>query len=363
MKTVIKQVKTIDGKRQDILIEKDRILKIADQIEEEARIISVSDDVYVSSGWIDLHSHCYEGLDLYTSDPDQIGIETAVTTVVDAGSCGADNIGDFYERSQNKKTDIFAFINVSKTGIVAQDELSDLKRIQKEAIEEAIEKYPGFIVGIKARMSQSVIGENGLKPLIMAKEIARELKLPVMVHIGSAPPRLEEILDELDAGDIVTHIYNGKANGILREDRIADFAFEAKRRGIYFDMGHGTDSFNFEVGEKAMEAKLYLDTISTDIYERNRVNGPVYDLATTMNKALYLGYDLDEVIRMVTEKPAEILGLEKRGLLKEGYKADLSFFKVEEQAMDLIDSNGNRRKQSQNIQAVGVFKDGQYRPI
>ncbi|MFS1126194.1 amidohydrolase/deacetylase family metallohydrolase, partial [Enterococcus faecalis] len=206
------------------------------------------------------------------------------------------------------KTNVYALMNISKWGIVKQDELADLTKIQEDLVSTALAELPEFIVGIKARMSKTVVGENGIKPLELAKKIQSENNdLPLMVHIGSAPPNLLDILALLESGDIMTHCFNGKTNGILEQKtkKIKQIAVEAKNRGIIFDIGHGTDSFNFQVAETAYHQGIKADTISTDIYIRNRKNGPVYDLATTMEKLRLVGYTWEEIIEKVTEVPAQ----------------------------------------------------------
>ena len=124
---------------------------------------------------------------------------------------------------------------------------------------------------------------------------------------------------------------------------VKDFVWDAYRRGICFDVGHGTDSFNFQTAEVAFKAGLTPKSISTDIYHRNRENGPVYDMATTLEKMMLLGYDLPTVIKMVTEAPAANFNLSHKGQLKVGYDGDLTVFNLENQAKELTDSNGNQR--------------------
>ncbi|MGC3596107.1 amidohydrolase/deacetylase family metallohydrolase, partial [Enterococcus faecium] len=76
-------------------------------------------------------------------------------------------------------------------------------------------ELPEFIVLIKARMSKTFVGENGIKPLELAKKNQTENNdLPLMVHIGSAPPEFEEVLSRMERGDVLTHCVNGKPNGI-----------------------------------------------------------------------------------------------------------------------------------------------------
>ncbi|RRK09598.1 amidohydrolase/deacetylase family metallohydrolase [Lactiplantibacillus garii] len=317
---------------------------------------------YVSAGWIDDHVHCYEKLTLYYDDPDADGVRTGVTTVIDAGSTGADNIGDFYERTRTKHTNVYALINISKTGILAQDELGDMARVQWEPFKRAVEQYRDFIVGIKARESHSVVVDNGVQPLIKAKEYQRRIdrQLPVMVHVGANPPELHDILALMTAGDVLTHAYNGKPNGILTAaGTLKPFVREAYDRGVIFDVGHGTDSFNFQTAATAFGAGLIPQSISTDIYHRNRENGPVYDMATTLDKLLLLGFDLPTVIRMVTAAPADNFNLAHKGELAVGADGDLTIFNVVAAKKTLTDSNGNQRQTETVIKPCCAVVAGQ----
>ena len=112
--------------------------------------------------------------------------------------------------------------------------MADLSKIQPDLISDALHQYSDFIVGLKAIMSKTVIGNNGITPLLLAKEIQHSYtNLPLMVHIGSAPPLLKEILSSLEEGDIVTHCFNGKANGIYDHDahQIKGFVNEYLEKG------------------------------------------------------------------------------------------------------------------------------------
>ncbi|MDR0921242.1 MAG: amidohydrolase/deacetylase family metallohydrolase [Lactobacillales bacterium] len=346
---LMKQVRTVDSKgRFDILVVDGKIKEIAPEIQGNGteELLLLDETSYLSAGWIDGHVHCFEKLDLYYDYPDEVGVKQGVTTIVDAGSTGADTISGFYPLAQEAKTNVYALLNISQEGIITQDELSDLEKIQLGKILSIRENYPNFILGIKARMSKSVVGENGITPLKMAKKIQQELgNVPLMVHIGSAPPTLEEIVDVVEKGDILTHCFNGKANGIydFNQKKLKDFAVHCKEEGVIFDIGHGTDSFNFEVAEEALHEGIKADSISTDIYIRNRKNGPVYNLATTMEKLHVVGYSWSEILEKVTKAPAKQLGLTTKGKLEVGYDADFTIFQIHDTMKVLIDSNGNER--------------------
>lgn len=343
----IKNGKTIDGEPLELVIKNGKISKIDKKLVgiDAKEMIDLESEYFVSAGWIDDHVHCYEKLSLYSDKPDLDGVAAGVTTIIDAGSTGADNLPAFYELAKKAHTNVYAMCNISKTGIIAQDELGHMDRVNEELVHETIDKYRDFVVGIKARMSRSVVGNNGIIPLKRAKEIQRNNKnIPLMVHIGTNPPELDDILDQLESNDIITHCFNGKKNGIFDYEsrEIKKFAIEAYKRGIIFDVGHGTDSFNFEVAKRAKEVGLVPKTISSDLYHRNRENGPVYNLATCMEKMLYLGYSMDEIIPMVTENPASNFDLTNKGKLEEGFDGDLTIFRTLNKEKTLTDSNGNQ---------------------
>lgn len=167
---VIKNARKFNGMTFDIGITKGKICEIAPLITKKARQkISLTPQQYLSAGWIDDHVHCFEEMTLYYDYPDQIGVNKGVTTVIDAGTTGAENIADFYEHAKQAKTNVYALLNISKWGIIAQDELADLNKIQADMDKQKIEELPDFIIGLKARMSKSVVGQNGITPLQLAK--------------------------------------------------------------------------------------------------------------------------------------------------------------------------------------------------
>lgn len=360
---LLKNVRTINGERLEIAIQDGKFKEIGKNITTQAKnVITLEDNQMVSAGWIDSHVHCYEKMSLYYDFPDEIGIKKGVTTIVDAGSSGENNIRDFYEMSQKANTNVFALMNISKNGIVTQDELADLSNINQSKNLERINELSEFIIGIKARMSKTVVGQNNVEPLKLAKKLQKlTSNLPLMVHIGSAPPKLIDVLNLLEKNDIVTHCYNGKPNGILDSDNeIKEFVRKAYDRGIIFDVGHGTDSFNFNVGKVAVEKGLLPKSVSTDIYHRNRENGPVYDLATTIEKMLLIGITLQDAIEMVTINPAKMFHLSQKGKIEKGLDGDLTIFTLTSSEVDLVDSNNNHQKGSCQIRPSACVVGGKF---
>ena len=361
-KILLKKVRLVEGGVVDIEVIQDKITRITDNIPiENHKVIDGNSELYVSKGWIDLHTHCFDKYQLYGDSIDEVGYKQGVTTILDAGTAGADTIGELYWQSKNAKTNVYAFINVAKQGIATQDELSDLKNLDEEKLLKAIQKYRNFIVGLKVRMSQSVLKNTGNEPLEFAKKIKHQFEIPMMIHIGSAPAELEDVMKLAERGDIITHIFNPKVNGILYPDgKIKSYVVDAHLRGVYFDVGHGSESFSFEVCEKAKQQGIEMDSISSDIYRKNRLNGPVYSLVVTMNKMLTCGYSLKQVIDAVTLNPAKIIQHQSLGVLKVGNDSNLTLFRFSNRKLQMMDSKGEVRTNSSTIEPVGVVLNGEY---
>lgn len=341
---IIRGARLSDEQVVDIALQDGRIAAIGKVQGNAQHERDLAGRYYLSAGWIDSHVHCYPKSPIYHDEADAIGVAHGVTTVVDAGSTGAEHIDDFYRLTRAAQTQVYALINIARTGIVTQNELADMTQIDGEAVQQAVARLPDFIVGLKARISSSVVGKNGVQPLIKAKAIQQETGgLPLMVHIGNNPPNLDQIADLLTTGDIITHCFNGKPNRILTpQGELKAAVKQAIARGVKLDVGHGSASFSFEVARAAIAQGILPDTISSDIYCRNRLAGPVHNLAHVMSKFFSVGMTLPQVIDCVTVNAAAGLRLQRKGQLKIGYDADLTVFSVKEETRPFIDSEGEQ---------------------
>lgn len=339
---IIRNARLSDEQVVDIALQDGRIAAMGNVQGTARRERDLAARFYLSAGWIDSHVHCYPKSPLYHDEADAIGVAHGVTTVVDAGSTGAEHIDDFYQLTRAAQTQVYALINIARTGIVTQNELADMTQIDGEAVKQAVARLPDFIVGLKARISSSVVGQNGVQPLIKAKAIQQASGgLPLMVHIGNNPPNLDQIADLLTTGDIITHCFNGKPNRILTpQGELKAAVKHAIARGVKLDVGHGSASFSFEVARVAIAQGILPDTISSDIYCRNRLAGPVHSLAHVMSKFFSVGMTLPQVIDCVTINAAAGLRLLRKGQLKVGYDADLTVFSIKEETRPFIDSEG-----------------------
>lgn len=358
---VLRNVKLVTGQPVDIVVENGIITEVTEAGRGRGNRIWDGSGAYVSSGWIDLHVHAFPAFDPYGDEIDEIGVKQGVTTIVDAGSCGADRIGELVANRAQAKTNVFAFLNISHIGLERIDELSNLAWIDPEKVEDAVGKYKNFIVGLKARISKSVVRESGIEPLRRARALSLETGLPLMVHIGSGPPAIEEVVSLLEKDDVITHFLNGKANNLFdAEGKPLSVLTDAIGRGVRLDVGHGTASFSFKVAEAAKRHHIHFNTISTDIYRGNRLNGPVYSMAHTLSKFLYLGYSLEEVIAGVTTHAASWLGKPELGRIQSGDLANLTLFNLRHEPTVLVDSEGEERVASCRIETKGVVVNGQF---
>ena len=339
---IIRRARLSDEQVVDIALQDGKIAAIGRVDGAARRERDLAGRYYLSAGWIDSHVHCYPKSPIYHDEADAIGVSHGVTSVVDAGSTGAQHIDDFYQLTRAAQTQVYALINIARTGIVTQNELADMTQIDGEAVAQAVARLPDFIVGLKARISSSVVGKNGVQPLVKAKAIQQTVGgLPLMVHIGNNPPDLAQIADLLTSGDIITHCFNGKPNRILTpQGELKAAVKQAIARGVKLDVGHGSASFSFEVARVAIAQGILPDTISSDIYCRNRMAGPVHSLAHVMSKFFSVGMTLPQVINCVTGHAAAALRLTQKGRLEVGCDADLTIFTVKEEARPFIDSEG-----------------------
>lgn len=359
---IIRRARLADGSLTTIAIHDGKIAALGEPQGQATQEIDLAGRYWLSAGWIDSHVHCYPKSPIYHDEADRIGVETGVTTVVDAGSTGADDVDDFYQLTRTANTQVHALLNIARTGIVTQNELADMQQIDKAGVRAAVQRLPGFIIGIKARMSSSVVGANGIQPLIGAKEIQQENgNLPLMVHIGNNPPDLDEIAELLGQGDIITHCYNGKPNRILTPaGELRASVAKAIKRGVRLDVGHGSASFSFEVARVAIAQGILPHTISSDIYCRNRLNGPVYTLAHVMSKFFSVGMTLPQIIACVTRHAAEGLRLHNKGKLAVGFDADLTLFDLSEAACVFTDSEGKSEAGEKQLVPLAAMVKGKW---
>jgi len=349
--------------RSDVAITDGRIVAVEPHIGlGEATEVLDATDLLVVPGLIDLHVHVYWGGADLSILPGPHDLERGVTTIADAGSSGANNFAGFRRfLIEPFEGTILAYLNIAVMG-QADPVLGELHDIRYAIVDRAVEVAKAnrdLIVGLKVRVSEQLAGRNGVEAVARAVEAGIEIGCPVMVHIGGSYAPIEDILSQLRAGDIVTHAFTAWEPGIFDSDlRVIPSALEARARGVLFDVGHGAGSFAFRRGEAALADGFRPDTISSDLHRFN-VNGPVFDLLTTMSKYLHLGLPLDDVLAMTTVAPAAALGRSgEMGRLAVGAAADIAVLRLDEGRFPFVDSIGTIIEGRQRLAPVATFKRG-----
>ncbi len=286
----------------------------------------------VTPGLFDLHTHVYWGATYWGIEPDPVAARTGVTTWLDAGTAGSYGLPGFrrhvVEASQVR---ILALLNVSAIGLVAPTyECANLDYCDLALATQQVEANRDIVLGIKVRVDMLTTRGVGLEPMRLARKLADRVGLPLMVHVGKAPPTLDDIFTLLRPGDILTHCCTGQTNRILEADgSLLPFVRRAWDAGLVLDVGHGTGSFSYEIAERLLSAGLPPDVISSDMHQLS-VQGPMFDLPTTLSKFLNLGMALPAAIERATSRPARAVRRPDLARLQPGAPADVAVFSLEE---------------------------------
>jgi len=310
----------------------------------------------VTPGLIDIHTHVAEK----ELTPAQC-LSTGVTSLLDAGSRGAENVGELVKIAQAAPNRVRILLNISGRGLAdGASELLDIEKANVPAARRAIESSRDWIIGIKARLSRSAAGEHDLEAVRRARQVADPLKIPIMVHVGDTAAPLPEILALLRPGDIVTHMYAPAPHGILDDkNKVLPQILEARRRGILFDFGNGrTAHWTWDVVERALQQGFLPDTISSDITAAG-LTDQVINLPNVMSKFLLLGMPVGQVIARATINAARAVSQYKDyGSLRTGAVADVAVFDLKEGDFEFADNYKGRRTGHRKLVPYAVVLGG-----
>jgi dihydroorotase len=337
----------------DVAIRSGRIVSVQPNLAagDAAEVIDATGRI-VTPGLVDLHVHA-------TEDIPAFALSTGVTTMLDAGTRGADGVADRVDMVKGAPNRVRVLLNLSRQGVTTPGELLNFDTADVDAAKRAIEPHRDVIVGVKARLSRSVAGDHDLDAVRRAKAVTAAFKLPIMVHIGDSASPLPKILELLDRGDIVTHVY-APINGILDGNgRVWPQVLEARRRGVMFDFGNGRlEHFTWESVERGVQQRFLPDTISSDLTVAGRTDR-VYDFPTVLSKFLLLGLTLNEVIARATINAARVIPAFKEfGTLKPGAVADVAVFDLKEGAFEFLDNENAKRTGQRKLVAQTVIASG-----
>jgi dihydroorotase len=335
---------------------------------ENAKKVLDIRDCFVTPGLIDFHVHSYCGVNPYGCELDALCMSTGVTTAMDAGSSGPVNFLGFEKLvHKSSKTRMLAFVALAQHGVLNDPgELQDLRFADPEAAAASVAGSQNLAVGVKVRLHKKGVGGNGREALRLAIQAGEASRSPVMVHVGDTGISMEEIVDTLRAGDIVTHCYTPQKPSIVDSSgRLLGAVRKAQERGVIFDVGHAGGHFDFNLVRRAMDDGLLPNVISSDLHGRLKQPGfgVVGNLPMVLTKFLALGLDLDQIIAMCTINPASVVGWEDRlGCLEVGREADVAVLQIVNEPTELRDSVGGEMTVEQRIAARWTIRRGEVFP-
>ncbi len=354
----------IDGLR-DVAIKDGKIAEVAADIpaSKALKVVNVS-GLYVTPGLIDIHVHVYAGTGMrgaYSGDnsvyPDGHTFHSGVTTVVDAGCSGWRNFPDFKDRVIDRsKTRVLALLNIVGRGMGGDGIEQNLGDMDAKATAEQAMRYKDVVVGIK---TAHYAGPEWTA-VERAVEAGTAANIPVMVDFGSFRPERpfqELVLKKLRPGDIATHAFLDRVPMLDDSGKVNSYLFEAQKRGVFFDAGHGAGSFLFRQAAPAIKQGFLPNSISTDLHISS-MNAGMKDMLNVMSKFLNLGMTLNDVIVHSTWNPAREIKREELGNLSVGSEADLAVLRVLKGAFGFTDVRGARLRGTRKLECELTLRSG-----
>jgi dihydroorotase len=343
----------------DVAIRGGRIAAIRRQISPSTAVETIdARGKIVTPGLIDIHLHARDA----ALPPSEI-LSTGVTTMVDAGSRGADNVDQLIEIARHAPNRMRILLNIGRLGNNPNGRpefLDGLEPADVEKAREAAGRNREWIVGIKARLSRGISGDRDLEVLRRAIQAAGPLKIPIMIHMGDTASPLPRILALLRPGDIVSHMYAPTPHGIMDDGgRVLPEVREARRRGIRFDFGNGrTEHWSWDVAQSAMRQSFPPDTISSDLDLAGR-REQVLDLPNVLSKFLLMGMPLNQVIACATSNASRAFReFNDYGTLRPGAVADITVLEEMQGSFEFVDNFKNKRNGSRKLVARAAIVGG-----
>lgn len=354
----------------DIGISGKLIVKVGKNISEDVANKTINlKGYYVTPGLIDMHVHVFNGTDtesyianaLTSLPPDGFTFRSGVTTVVDAGSSGWRNFRKFKRQTiDQSKTRVLALLNIVGTGMYGRFEEQNVSDMNPTMTANMIKKmFPDILVGIK-----SAHYWGGFTQVDLAVTAGDLADVPVMVDFGEhQPPNSIESLfmEHLRPGDIFTHTFSyGPKNRKTIVDealKVKPFVFEAQKRGINFDVGHGGGAFSFRQAIPAIQQGFLPDVISSDLHSQS-MNSGFKDMANLLSKFMNMGLTMEEVVLRATWNPAQVINRKDLGHLDVGAEADIAVFTLRKGDFGFLDIRRTKIDGDRRLEAEMTIRSG-----
>jgi dihydroorotase len=355
----------VEGLR-DIAINDGKIVAVAANIRAaDAKAVVPAHGLFVVPGLVDIHAHVFHGVDPdggYSNGPralppDGFTFRSCVTTVVDAGGSGWRNFPQFKRQVIDvAQTRVLALLNIVGAGMAGDPHEQDTTDMDARLTALQVTKHPQLIVGIKTAHYR---GPEWI-PVDRAVEAGRMANVPVMVDFGefvADRPWKQLVTKHLRPGDIYTHFFLGVVPLLDEKGNVQPYVHEARKRGVFFDVGHGGGSFVFRQAVPAMQQGFWPDSISTDLHVTS-MNSGMKDMTNVMSKFLAMGMPVKEVVIRSTVNPAREIKRADLGHLGVGAVADVALLEVRQGNFGYVDVDGGKLSATQKLECALTVRAG-----
>lgn len=283
---------------------------------------------------------------------------SGVTTIVDGGTSGWRNFAQFKEQViDESRARILAFLNIVGSGMTGYPYVQDVGDMDPYPTNLVMQRNRDIIVGTKVGHFHG----NQREPFERAMEAAANLDMPLLVECHIPEMQLQELMEKMRPGDIMTHTYNkvfDRESIVDDQGKVRPYVWEAKEKGVLFDVGHGGAGFHYSEALPAFGEGFFPDSFGTD-YHRFSMNSGMKDMLNIMSKFLTLGMELEDIIYRATWKTAKSIKREDLGHLSEGADADIAVIKLRDGDFGYIDAAGYVIDGNQKLEAELTIRAGQ----
>lgn len=366
---LIKNGRVIDpaagiDERRNIGIKNGRFVDLSQWEEMPEAVRTLEAESYVvTPGLIDSHVHVFDkGCDLGIP-ADLVMLPYGVTAVGEGGSCGVSNYRSFLSMMADSQLHYKMLVNVSPSGLSTFQYPETIlpERWDFDQLHRAFDLDREKLMGLKLRISDEVVGEQGNYILEQSLKLAKALHTRLVVHVTATSLNQAALVKQLRKDDIYCHVYQGMGETILDTDgSVKQAFFEAQSRGVILDAASGKNNFCFKVAKRALAEGLLPDVICSDVSSMNYLAEYIeIGLPYIMSKFLALGMALPQIVKRVTENPAKLMGFSgELGSMQPGYLADAAVFKVKEGDFTFIDADGQKLMGKQMLIPMATVKSG-----
>lgn len=367
---LIKNGHVIDPKNKidsilDIAIANGKIAKIEKNISAtQAKKVVDATGLFVTPGLIDIHTHVFVGTKpdkfadgILSLSPDDFTFKSGVTTVVDAGTSGWRNFPVFKTQVIDKsQTRVLAFLNIAGAGMSGDPDQQDVNDMDSKMVSLTVLKYPDVIVGIKIGHYEG----SDWAPFESALDAAKKSEKPLLVECHLPQFSLEEQLNKMRPGDIITHSFekvNERMPVVDEQGQLRPFVKSAQKKGILFDVGHGGAGFWFSQAVPAFKQGLLPNSFGTDLH-RFSMNAGMKSMLNVMSKYLTMGMSIKDIISRATWYAASSIKRNDLGNLSEGAVADIAILSVLNGKFGFVDAGGTKLEGNQKFEAELTIRAG-----